>query len=334
MKRVTLADVAAIAGVSVKTVSHVLSGNPTVRLPETTRAKVREAADQVGYRANRLAQAMQSGRTDLISVWIPLERLLPVYQEYLYQLSLRAQASDKGLLVSGVGQELAYAGQGETPKSWPVDGMIVIDAGKSINSFRDDSRNNQIPLSILGFEQFTNADSVGWDVALSSYQVNKSMLDSGCKSIVHISHDWVLADYPREQRRRGYAEAMEEAGLEPVFIGVKGDSSQAAREAFGEYLESNPVPEGVSSFNDRLAIGAILALESRGCKVPQDCQVWGFGDMPESRSWPTPVSSIRTPTVEIIEQAWTWLLERIDDPSIEPRLASIAMEILPRGTSR
>lgn len=333
MKRVTLADVANVAGVSVKTVSHVLSGNPTVRLPEATRERVRQAADQVGYRANRFAQAIQSGRTDLISVWLPLERQLMVYQDFLYEITEHAKITDHGILVTGVESHLAYAGTGPVPKVWPVDGMIVIDAGKSIQSFRDDPRNRHIPISVLGFETFANSDSVGWDVSVATYQITKDLLQSGCKEIVHLTLDWVLKNFPREQRRTGYCEAMKEVGKTCQFVSSEGATAEYARIAMEKYLLHSSVPDAIVCFNDRLAIGAIQALEQSGVHVPSDCKVWGFGDMPEGKDWSTPISTIKIPTKEIVQQSWVWLLERVKDPTIEPRLTSLPMQIICRKSA-
>lgn len=329
-RRVTLADVAAVAGVSVKTVSHVLSGNPTVRLPDSTREKVRQAADHVGYRANRFAQAIQSGRTDLISVWLPMERLSQNIFAILEAISQHARVSDHGLLVSGIDSEFAYTGAGSSPKVWPVDGVIAVDAGKSIISFREDRRNDSIPVSILGFEEFKNADSVGWEVMVGSRQVTSNLIAQGCKSIVHVTLDWVLRDFPREQRRRGYSEVMEEAGLKPVILPATGENGTAAQHVVSEYLESNPIPDAIVCFNDRLAIGALQAVQLKGGRVPDECKIWGFGDMAEGQDWIVPISTMRIPIQQVVEQSWVWLMDRIEDPKQDTRVARFPMELIQR----
>lgn len=330
LRRVTLADVAVVAGVSVKTVSHVLSGNPKVRLPESTRERVRKAADQVGYRANRFAQAIQSGKTDLIAVWLPLERMNSNIFAFLHAISLKARTTDHGLLVTGIDSEFAYSGSGESPKVWPVDGVIAVDAGKSITSFREDPRNNSIPVSVLGFEEFSNADSIGWDVAAASHTVTSNLIKSGCKKVVHVTLDWVVKDYPREQRRRGYSEAMIDGHLAPSIISVPDDTGHAAYLAITDYLSRNPVPDAFVCFSDRLAIGAIQAAQSAGAQVPQDCKVWGYGDLPEGRDWNIPISTIKIPINQIVDQSWEWLLDRIAHPNTDPRHENFEMEIISR----
>ncbi|MBI1334514.1 MAG: LacI family DNA-binding transcriptional regulator [Armatimonadetes bacterium] len=331
-RRVTLADVAEIAGVSIKTVSHVLSGNPTVRLPDTTRQRVRDAAAQVGYRANRFAQAIQSGKTDLISVWIPMERFNPNMFLFLRAISEKARCTDHGLLVSGLDSQFAYAGQGESPKVWPVDGVIAVDAGKSIISFREDPRNDTIPVSVLGFEEFRNSDSIGWEVAVASRLLTNNLIEKGCKRIAHLTLDWVLQDYPREQRRRGYTEAMDDAGLETTYLAARGEDGHAAYITMSEYLAENPVPDAIICFSDRLAIGAIQAIQAKGAKVPDDCRIWGYGDLPEGQDWNVPISSIRIPIQDLVDQSWEWLLSRIENPLIETRLARFPMELVERSS--
>ena len=331
-KRVTLADVAAVAGVSVKTVSHVMSGNPNVRLPQSTRDKVRMAADQVGYRANRFAQAIQSGRTDLIGVWINLGRPNINYLKFLEQISLRARESDHGLLVTGIDSNFAYSGTGESPKIWPMDGIIAVDGGKSIISFREDPRNDSIPVSVLGFEELKNSDSVAWELAMASKAVTTELISQGCTRIVHLTADWILRDYPREQRRRGYLEAMTESGLEVVILPANGETGAAGYEALTEYLQSNPVPNAITCFTDRLAMGAIKAVHAKGATVPDDCKIWGFGDYPEGQDWTIPISTMRIPTVEVITQSWNWLMDRIENPNLDPRSARYPVEIIKRAS--
>jgi DNA-binding LacI/PurR family transcriptional regulator len=332
-KRTTLADVAHEAGVSVQTASHVLSGNLKVRLPESTRQRVREAAVRVGYRPNRLAQAMKLGKTQMISVWMPLDRITPNYFRFLQAISQKAQANDYDLMITGLDRSVALEGRGRRPYVWPVDGVISLDAGKAIQFFRDDPSNDGIPVVVLGLESFANSDSVSWDVAGAAREATERLIARGCGSILHITLDWILRDFPREQRRRGYMEAMKAAGLEPAFLPVESESSALAEVAVTEYLRSNPTPDAFFGFTDPLAIGAARALVSKGIPIPHSCLVWGFGDFPESDEFRVPISTIRTPIQAIVEQAWNWLTERMLNGSVAPRLEILPMELVEREST-
>lgn len=333
-RRITLADVAKEAGVSVQTASHVLAGNLTVRLPESTRKKVAEAAERVGYRPNRLAQAMKRGRTKMIAVWVPLERPNLTYLWFLQAIDAKAKASGYDILITGIEGTLAYGAQGKTPYVWPVDGLIAVDAGKAVRVFREDARNDSIPVAIFGLELFDNTDSVSWDLMKAAREVTERLIAKGCRRIVHVTLDWILNDYPREQRRRGYSEAMEAAGLTPEFVSVTGESSSASEDAVTAYLKDHSVPDAIFGATDALAIGSTRAVMAKGGSVPQDCKVWGFGDLPEGKDFRVPLSTIRIPISAVVEQAWDWLIERVDAPETEGRRALLEMELVERESSR
>jgi DNA-binding LacI/PurR family transcriptional regulator len=333
-KRITLADVAREAGVSIQTASHVLSENMTVRLPDATRQRVKEAAERIGYRPNRLAQAMKRGRSKIISVWMPVDRPLISYLRQLHAIHSQVRADGYELMITGLEGAMAFSAAGELPYVWPVDGIIAVDAGKALAVLRQDSQYDSIPLAVLGFERFPNSDSVGWDVAGASREVTQRLIDRGQRNIVHLTLDWILEGFPREQRRRGYVEAMTQAGLQPQFVASRGESGDAAEQALDEWMRLHGVPEGICCFTDALALGAIRALCARGLEVPRDCKVWGFGDFPESEDARVPLSSIAMPIPEVMDQAWTWMKERIDDPQIEPRFAVLPMKIIERESAR
>lgn len=332
-KRITLADVAKEAGVSVQTASHVLSQNRTVRLPLATRKRVEEAAAKVGYRPNRLAQAMKSGKTQMIAVWMPVDRPILTYLRFLQAINAKVRANGYDLMIVGLDGSEAFGSEGRVPNTWPVDGIISVDAGKAIQVFRNDPSNDHIPTVILGFEEFKNSDSVTWDVAGAMREATERMIARGAKRIAMVTLDWVLRDYPREMRRRGYTEAMAAAGLETEFIPVSGESSSIANDAVGRYLDEKGVPDAFVSVTDPVAAGIMRAVLTKGVGVPEQCMIWGFGDFPEAEDYRIPISSIRIPIPQIVEKAWAWLSERIENPSIDGRLELLQMELIERDST-
>ncbi len=332
-KRVTLADVAREAGVSVQTASHVLSGNKTVRLPESTRQKVAEAAARVGYRPNRLAQAMKSGKTRVIGIWMPVDRPILTYMRFLQLLNQRARTSGYDLMITGLDATSALTPDGKIPALWPVDGLISIDAGKAIEQLRKDRQNDAVPMAVFGYEEVANGDSVGWKVAEAARQATARLIQKGARRIVHITLDWVLEGFPREQRRRGYSEAMAEAGLEPEFLAVVQDSSSQAEAVVGRYLESNPLPDAYFAFTDPIAVGTARAILATGARIPEDCRLWGFGDFPESEDFKIAISTVRPPLKGIVDQAWDWLIDRMANPTQPGRFVELEMELVERESS-
>lgn len=331
--RAKLIDVARVANVSVQTASHVLSGNPKTRVAQATRIRVREAAKAVGYSPNKFAQAMKYGRSNVISVWLPLDRPTHTYFRILEGLSARAQDHGYSLMIIGLNRDLAYQGKGPLPTHWPVDGLIAIDAGKAIHAYREDPNNDSTPIAVMAFEEYANADTIGWDVAGGVEQVVSQVIASGRHRVLHLSPSWIVKDYPREQRRCGYTSAMEAAGQIPEILSSELESSDSAEEAMSKYLLSNPAPDCLFAFSDSMAIGASRALLNANCRIPDDCWVVGFGDSPESADFRVPMSSLRVPVEELVAQTWDWLLKRIESGAIEPRVTVLQMDFVERQST-
>lgn len=332
-KRITLRDVAKEAGLSMQTVSHVLSGNPTVRLPESTRARVRAAVDKVGYQPNRHAQAIRGGKTNLISVWMPVDQLNLAYLQYLRVVSEFARRDNYELMVNCLQHTDALLSGGKPPTLYPVDGIISIDSGKAIEAFRQIKGNDITPISILGFERVPFSDSVAWNLDGAAKQATYSLISQGAKSIALVTPKWVYDDFPRERRRRGYSEAMEEAGLPTQFIPYTGETSAEIKGSICNFLEENRIDAAIC-FNDAAAMGTIRALQKIGLSVPNDVMVIGYGNYPEAADFSVPISTIRLPIDKVMAQAWTWLTERIKDPALEPRFTVVEMEIIHRESSQ
>ncbi len=331
--RITLTDVAREAGVSVQTASHVMSGNAKVRLPESTRERVRQAATKVGYQPNRIAQAMRMGRTHMVSVWMPVDRLIPTYMRMLKEVSEHSHGSGYDTMVVGLSSDFAYNAEGRTPFQWPVDGVIAADAGRALRKFRENPTNDSTPVVVLGMEQYPNGDAVGWDVLGSARTVTEKLIQQGARRIVHATLPWVLRDYPNEQRRRGYCEAMIAAGLEPEFVPVHSEVSQLVEHDVREWIKVHGVPDAVFGFTDAIAIGFARALLAHGVAIPGDCLIWGFSDFPESENFRVPISSVRSPVEAVVEQAWRWLIDRIENNPGETRSCVLPMELHERASS-
>lgn len=318
-----------------QTASHVLAENLSVRLPQSTRDRVKLAAEKVGYRPNRLAQAMKRGKTNVIGVWMPVDRPVLNYLHFLAAINRQAHQSGYDLMITGLDGSMAYFAEGKMPYVWPVDGIIAVDAEKAMATFREDPRNDSIPIALMGYDQFKNCDSVGWDLIKASRATTQKLIEKGCKHIVHLTLDWVLERFKDEDHRQiGYCQAMEDAGLKPVTIASKSESSTSAASAVDDYLSANQLPDAIFGFTDSLAIGAARAVTQRGHQVPGDCLIWGFGDYPESADSRIPISTIRVPIEEVTARAWEWLTERIENPQMDSRVELIDMELIERESSQ
>lgn len=319
---------------SVQTASHVLSGNTTVRLPEATRNRVREAAAQLGYQPNRYAQAMRGGRSHLVAIWMPIDRPAPMYLNFLQAFHRCARPDGYDLMINGLDREQALTPDQPPPCQWPVDGIITIDSGKAAQAFRRLPGNLHPPMVVIGLEQVENGDCVSWDAAAGAKSGVESLIASGARRIWFVTPEWVFERFPHEQRRRGYTEALTDAGLTPYIIAAPGENSGAARTALGAALGQRPAPDAIFAFSDALAIGCARALVDHKLRIPEDVQILGYGDSPEGADFVVPLSSLAVPLDEICQQAWAWLSERMDKSERETRVVNFPMRIVSRRSTR
>lgn len=332
--RPVLADVAREAGVSIQTASHVLANTQNVRISDDTRERVRRAAEVVGYRPNRLAQAMKSGKTNLIGIWMPVERPVPTYARYLQHAYAQISGSGYEMIVTGLSGQLAYSAVGNAPQMWPVDGLFAIDAGKAATLLRSDPAHDSIPLCIVGLEEFTNADNISPAVRESVQDVVEALVRTEARKFLFVSLDWMLRDYPREQRRRGFTEGLGLHGISGDFLSCDGESFSAAYRAMQQYLRNNPVPDAVVCVTDILACGVMRALLDHGVSIPQDCQIVGFGDYPEGEVIETPLTTLANPCQTLVETGWKWLRERIENPDLPARHQIVPLTLVERSSTR
>lgn len=333
--RITLKDVAQRAGVSVQTASHVMAGNMNVRLPETTRERVRKAAEELHYRPNRHAVAIRRGKTDVIGVWMPINRPIITYLHMLQLVSEAANKSGMELMIVGLDRAEAVRANGATPADWPVDGILTIDSGKAAERYREDPATLSTPICVLGLEEVANGDRVAWDLLDASRSATSEMIRRGRRNIVHVTGDWILEGFPNEQRRRGYREAMEAAGLEPRYIAAAGESSSDAEDAVARWLAQGNQADGYFGFTDTYAVGAARAVLKAGLRIPKDAVLWGSGDFPQAADFNVPISTLRMPIPAVIEKAWSLLLQRVNGEAPEEnRLEVFKMEFVERESTR
>lgn len=312
-----------MAGVSVQTASQILAKTKGVKFAAATVTRVQKAAKEVGYKPNRLAQAMKRGRTNVIGVWVSLNRPLISYFHFLNLLSQKAADSGYDLQITALTNAMAYSGEGSLPTTWPVDAVIAIDAGKAIRSFREDRANDDIPVLVMGFEDYSNADSVAWNLVEGSELAVRKMIQGGAKKIIYLVPNWVHTDYPNEQRRRGYDSEITEFGLEPTYVLCEDETVASAANALRDYIATNGRPDGIYAFHEVIALGSAVALDEH----PQgkNTRIWGLS-VTTQESWsPIPISTIEIPVKEVIDEVWRLLMERIENPHQEYRHVNLPM---------
>lgn len=308
----TMKDVAQRAGVSVKTVSNVVNDYEFVS--GTTRQKVNQAIEELGYVVNVPARNLRLGHTGMIALAIP-DLTLP----YFAQLSSLVIKEAKKLGLRVLVEPTLYSRQGELEalhgsQHSMIDGLIYSPLELGMGDV--EQLNVSYPIVLLGERIFTHdVDHVATENVEGAKRATSYLIESGCRKIA------VIGTHPGEElgsaalRLTGYKQALEEAGLpfdsrltvpSRMWHRVDGES------AMNELLDSGLVPDGVVAFNDMLAAGALHAIQMRGLKVPDDISVIGFDNSEDSQYLSPSLTSISPGLHDVAHLSVQVLKNRID----------------------
>jgi DNA-binding LacI/PurR family transcriptional regulator len=319
---VSLKDVAAAAGVSIKTVSNVVNDYPFVSA--ATRHRVQAVVEQLGYRPNVSARRLRNGRSGVIALSLP--ELTPYFAELAELVVAIGERRGLTVLIDQTGgrrghERLVAAGI----RANLTDGTIASPLSMTADDVKRLGQTH--PIVLLG-ERLSHValDHVAIDSVAAASAAVEHLADIGRRTIAAIG----TARRPSgtvAQRQRGYLNALRRRGLERGRA-LQGDvvlfHRQDGYDAMVALLERRPDLDAVFCFNDLLALGALRALREAGRRVPDDVAVVGFDDIEECRFSAPPLTSIRPDKVAVAEHAVDLLCRRIDGTE-----SGQAQELLP-----
>ena len=308
-----ITDVARLAGVSHQTVSRVLNDHPNVR--PATRARVRAAMMELGYRPNSAARALVTGRTRVVGIVAHNTTLFGPASV----LSAVERALDKQGLAVGVASvaELDRTSIAEAVQrllEQRVGGIIIIAPVESANEAIDDLPDD-LPFVAIDGDPKRAQRVVTVDQHAGARLATEHLLAAGHPTVWHVSgpNDW----FDSAQRVEGWRAALEAAGAEVPPV-IAGDWSLAAGYGAGRMLARIPEVEAVFAANDHLAIGIMKALREAGRRVPDDISLVGFDDIPESAYLLPALTTVRPDFDTVAATAVDMLLEQVASPAHAP----------------
>ncbi|MES3022810.1 MAG: LacI family DNA-binding transcriptional regulator [Pseudomonadota bacterium] len=295
--RVTLADVAALAGVATMTVSRAISQPDTVS--PALRERVDTAVAQLGYFPNRNARALASAHSNVIVVLVPslsnavFTAVLAGIQDALDAYGFQILIGNTRYSDAEEEKQLAAHLQSNP------DGILLsgLTHSERVRQMLDTS---QVPVvSMMDLATAPGQLSVGFSQLSAGYTMTRYLLDKGHKRIGFMG---VQLDERTLKRAEGYRKAMQEVGrYDPQLETMVADPSTLAlgAELVGRMLAATPDIDAIFCCNDDLAHGAIYQCQRRGIAVPNQLAICGFNDLPAS-AWMNPsVTTIATPRYRV-----------------------------------
>lgn len=273
MKPATIRDVARRADVSVASVSRVLTGAGAVT--EATRKRVMDAVEALQYVPHSGARSLSTSKTSTIGVILP-----DLYGEYFSELirgmDVAARALGYHLIVSSSHDDADEASAAIRSMRGRVDGLIVLSPHLGAANLAS-SLAGRLPVLLMNGGADAGRPSIVVDNHGGAVEAIRHLVSLGKRRIAHIAGP--DGNLEAEARLAGYLQAMAEAGL-PTTI-VEGAFTKASGHAAGARLAAMPDrPDAVFAANDNMAVGAMLALQEAGLRVPEDLAIVGFDDVP------------------------------------------------------
>lgn len=319
---VTLRDIARHLGISHATVSFVLNNRLDMGITEATRQRVLIAAQELGYKPNRAARALTTGRTDMVAICMP-PRSSALHHTLLAGIQSAMGATEYELVV----WQPSFS---KHPAELNVDAYISLcsDVSDAMYTNADGIRK---PGVHFGFMPREGWDNVVADLTNASVQAFQKLIDAGCRRIAYLRPKSDSA--PADGLYQTFRKLKSTPGISTEEIICAGDDRASAMAAVAAHIEKWDAPDGIVCASDHLAIAAKRAFAERGIRTPNDVAIIGCGGMEESEySWP-PLSTIAHPTDEIAATIWDFLLHRLEWPTDQPQSKVFQSEFVAREST-
>ncbi|MFE6735179.1 LacI family DNA-binding transcriptional regulator [Microbacterium sp. NPDC057650] len=297
-QRVSMAMVAARAGVSGQTVSRVANDSPKVD-PET-RVRVEQAMAELGYRPNRAARALRTGRTHTLG--LVAQTLSTVGNSRMLQAVAESAASrGYALTVVTLGAAGDIAEAFDRLHDQGVDGAVVLNEATVLAR---DAASAGLRLVVVDSPPDDRFTVIGTDHAAGARLATEHLLAEHGR-VHHLAGP--AGSYAADERERGWRAAAPDAPAP-----LRGDWSAASGYAQGGALAADPDVTAVFVANDQMALGLLRALAEAGRRVPEDVAVIGFDDIADAADYSPPLSTIRQDFDALGEQAVRALVAAIE----------------------
>ncbi|MFN4040299.1 MAG: LacI family DNA-binding transcriptional regulator [Brevundimonas sp.] len=312
----TIYDVAALAGVSIKSVSRVLNREPNVSA--ALQEKVRAAVETLDYRPSLSARSLAGASSYLIAAFVDAALTLQHMRsgrgnDYLSRLELGAlvECHEAGhhLLVELIdyGSPSLEARLTALLKALRLDGVLLTPPNADDPLVLDILERSGTPFVRLGAERdLDRGMRVHMDDRQAAHDMTRHLIDLGHRRIGFVSGPPAYA--ASQARREGFLAALSEAGLAPAGVADGDFTFDSGRRAGGALLSDQERPTAIFASNDDMALGVLAAAADLGVRTPHALSVCGFDDTPGALFSSPALTTIRQPVAEMAAAATRMLL--------------------------
>lgn len=326
-KRPTIKELAARTGLSAAAVSYALRG---MQVSAETEQRVREAADEMGFRYDPIARALRGGETGTVGMLVgSLSDFF--HQELVAAVQRTLRAADRHVLVADAdGDPDSEIELALSLTDRRVDGLIAAPIGPNAGGWAQIA--TSVPTVAIG-DALESADTVG-EVLFDNDRGVQAMLrhlrDLGHERVAVLS--WALDQAPGRSAESAVEQWAAELGLDCHLV-TCAYSLNGSRPLARDVLASEPRPTAIFALSDSIAYGVYVACHELGLRIPEDVSVAGYDDHPISRLLAPPLTSIDWSIEQIAATACTFLLDALRESDGMRQRAVLPPHLNARGST-
>lgn len=308
----SLKDIAAKLGISIATVSRALQDNPAIS--KATRERVAQAAREMNYSKNFIADSLRSGQLPVIGVIVPHAVTL-FYSSVLD--GIEQVAAQDGYAVINMNSHESYEEERCNVRSLQnlhVAGIIasVTQETEDFSHF-DALAKEHLPVVFVARDIPTrNYSSVTADSVEAAHRATRHLIEQGCRRIAILCGPNRLKMVT--ERKHGYIEALHDNRLlvRPEYVAYSDINTKAAMQATERLLSMQERPDAIIALNDTLLFAAMKAIKNKGLDMPDDVALIGFSDVEYAEYVSPSLSTIEDQSRLMGETACRILLNHIN----------------------
>jgi len=333
MQKVNINDIAEMTGLSITTVSRVLSGKAKqYRIGKKSQEKVKEAAKKLHYVPNHFAANLRTGKSGTLALIIPSLNN-PFFAGIASEINTEIRKLNYITIISDSDENV------ETEKmellqlaARNIEGLIIVPCGDQWEHIKE-IQDNGIPVVCID-RYFEDLDIpyITTDNYEGAFNATKYLIENGHSQITCIQG--VQTSTPNRLRIKGFMDAMKEAELKSNNIVGDDFTFQNGYLETKLLLQQKVRPTAIFTLSNTIAMGCLKALKEEKINVPNDISLITFDDHPYLDYLSTPLSCIAQPVSDISKIAVKFLLSKIQNKEITTTQVLLKPTLISRESIR
>lgn len=333
-ERITLVDVARLAGVHTATASRALNPATRGQVSESTAMRVVQVAEALNYQPNRMARGLRTNRSFTVGVLIP-DITNPLFPPIVRGIEdALGPAGYTALLANSDNDPETARRHVETMRARQVEGFIMATARRR-DPLVEETRASGHPVVLVNRRsEDDRIPSVVPDDGKGIRLAVRHLVSIGHSRIAHVAGPLHVST--GFARHAAFLDAMREEGLEPdpeLVAAARWFTVEEGARAFRAVLGAGKRFTAVVAANDLIAIGCYDVLADRRLGCPEDFSITGYNDIPLLDKLSPPLTTVRLPHYDIGSTAANLLLERAADPNVAARTILVEPTFIVRGST-